>query len=66
MPEMMSRLLLALENRPKLRRRAIHVLANEPRLLERLLAARPGTFAPLTLGFGNILRLGRRLIANPS
>jgi len=66
LPEMMSRLLLALENRPKLRRRTILALAKEPHLFERLLAAHSGTFSPLTFGFGNILRLGRRLIAEPS
>ena len=66
LPEIMSRLLLALENRPKLRRRAIVALAKEPHLFEQLLAAHTGTFSPLTIGFGNILRLGRRLIAEPS
>jgi len=66
LPEMMSRLLLALENRPRLRRRTILALAKEPHLFERLLAAHSGTFSPLTMGFGNMLRLGRRLIAEPN
>ena len=66
LPEMMSRLLLALENRPKLRRRTILALAKEPCLFEWLLAAHSGTFSPLKIGFGNILRLGRRLIAEPN
>ena len=66
LPEMMSRLLLALEDRPRLRRRAILALAKEPLLFERLLAAHTGAFSPLTIGFGNILRLGRRLIADLS
>jgi flavin-dependent dehydrogenase len=66
LPEMMSRLLLALENRSRLRRRAIVALAKEPRLFERLLGADTGAFSPLTIGFANILRLGRRLIAEPS
>ena len=65
-PEIMSRLLLALENRHKLRRRAILSLAKEPRLFEWLLAAHTGAFSPLSLGFGNLLRLGRRLISEPS
>jgi flavin-dependent dehydrogenase len=65
-PEMMSRLLLALENHPRVRRRAIVALAKEPRLFEPLLAAHTGDFSPLTIGFGNILRLGGRLIAEPS
>jgi len=63
-PEVMSRLLLTLENRPWLRRRTIRALAKEPRLFERLLAAHAGTFSPWTIGFGNILKLGRRLIAD--
>jgi flavin-dependent dehydrogenase len=66
LPEMMSRLLLALGNRPKLRRRTILALAKDPHLFERLLAAHSGTFSPLRIGFGNILRLGRRLIAEPN
>jgi flavin-dependent dehydrogenase len=66
LPEIMSRLLLALENRPGLRRRATLALAKEPRLFELLLAAHTGAFFPLNIGFGNILRLGRRLIAEPS
>jgi flavin-dependent dehydrogenase len=62
--EMMSRLLLALENRAWLRRRTIRALAKEPRLFERLLAAHAGTFSPWTIGFGSILKLGRSLVAN--
>jgi hypothetical protein len=65
-PEMMSRLLLAMENRGWLRRRALGALAKERHLFERLLAVRAGTFSPLTFGFGNIFRLGRRLLVNPS
>jgi flavin-dependent dehydrogenase len=64
-PEVMSRLLLALEDRPWLRRRVIDALAREPHLFERLLAIHPETFSPLTFGFGNSLRLGWRLLANP-
>lgn len=66
MSEIISRLLLALENRPRLRRRAIVALAKEPRLFECLLAAHTGAFSPSTPGFGNLLRLGRRLIAELS
>ena len=65
-PEMMSRLLLAMENRAWLRRRALAALAKEPHLFERLLAVHAGTFSPLTFGFGNFFRLGWRLLANPS
>ncbi len=65
-PEVMSRILLAMEDRAWLRRRALDALAKEPHLLERLLAAHAGTFSPRTFGFGNIFRLGWRLLANPS
>jgi flavin-dependent dehydrogenase len=64
--EMMSRIMLAMEDRAWLRSRALDALAKEPHLLERLLAAHAGTFSPWTFGFGNIFRLGRRLLANPS
>ncbi|MGO8790730.1 MAG: NAD(P)/FAD-dependent oxidoreductase [Terriglobia bacterium] len=65
-PEVMSRILLAMEDRAWLRRRALDVLAKEPHLLERLLAAHAGTFSPLTFGFGNFFRLGWRLLASSS
>jgi flavin-dependent dehydrogenase len=64
--EMMSRLLLAMEDRAWLRRRALDALAKEPHLFERLLAAHAGTFSPWTFGFGNFFRLGWRLLATPS
>lgn len=65
-PEVMSRLLLAMENRSWLRRRALDALAKEPHLLERLLAAHAGTFSPRIFGFGNIFRLGWKLLATSS
>ncbi len=65
-PEVMSRILVALEDRAWLRWRALDALAKEPHLLERLLAAHAGTFSFRTFGFGNIFRLGWRLLANPS
>ncbi len=64
--EMMSRIMLAMEDRAWLRRRALDALAREPHLLERLLATHAGIFSPWTFGFGNIFRLGWRLLANPS
>ena len=64
-PEMMSRLLLAMDSRAWLRRRALAALAKEPHLFERLLAVHAGTFSPLTFGFGNFFRLGWSLLANP-
>jgi hypothetical protein len=65
-PEIMSRLLLAMGDRAWLRRRVIDALAREPHLFERLLTAHIGTFSPLNFGFGNIFKLGWRLLANPS
>jgi hypothetical protein len=47
-PEMMSRLLLAMENRAWLRRRGLAALAKEPHLFERFLAVHAGIFSPLT------------------
>ena len=64
--EMMSRIMLAMEDRAWLRCRVIDALSNEPHLFERLLAVHAGTFSPLTFGFGNFFRLGWRLLANPS
>ena len=66
LPEVMSRLLLAMENRRWLRRRTLDALANEPLSFERLLAVHTGTVSPLTFGFGNFFRLGWRLLAYPS
>jgi flavin-dependent dehydrogenase len=65
-PEVMSRLMLAMEGRAWLRRRVFDALATEPHLLQRLLAAHAGTFSPLSFGFGNVFKLGWRLLANPS
>jgi flavin-dependent dehydrogenase len=65
-PEVMSRILLAMGDRECLRHRAIDALAKEPCLFGRLLAVHDGTFSPLTFGFGNFCRLGRRLLAIPS
>jgi flavin-dependent dehydrogenase len=64
--EVMSRLLLAMENRAWLRRRVIDALSVEPHLFGRLLAIHDGTFSPMTFGFANYFRLGRRLITHPS
>jgi menaquinone-9 beta-reductase len=65
-PETMSRLLLAMENRTWLRRRALDALAKEPHLFERLLDVHSEPYSPLTSGFGNFFRLGWRLLATPS
>lgn len=64
--ELMSQVLLAIEDRAWLRRRAFDALATEPSLFDRLLAAHVGTLSPRTFGFSNVFRLGWRLLANPS
>jgi flavin-dependent dehydrogenase len=64
--EVMSRILLAMEDRAWLRRRALDALAKEPHLLDRLLATHAGTLSPLGFGVANVFRLGWRLLANPS
>jgi len=65
-PEVMSRLLLAMENRAWLRRRVIDALAREPHLFGRLLSVHDGTFSPLSFGIGSFFRLGLRVLATPS
>ena len=65
-PEIMSRLLLAMENRAWLRRRVIDALAREPQLFGRLLAVHDGTFSPLSFGIGSFFRLGWRFLATSS
>ncbi len=64
-PEVMSRLLLAMESRAWLRRRVIDTLAKEPHLFGRLLAVHDGTFSPLDFGIGSFFKLGLSLISNP-
>ena len=61
-PEMMSRLLLAVESGPVLRRWAIRALAKSPRLFDGLLAARIDFDSPFG-DFRNFLRLTRHVVA---
>lgn len=63
--ELMTRLLLAMENRHWLRRRVITVLAKEPSLLERLIAIHAGGLPPRTFGLGSAVRLGTALLTFP-
>jgi flavin-dependent dehydrogenase len=65
-PEIMSRLLLAMENHAWLRRRVIDAFAREPQLFGRLLAVHDGTFSPLSFGIGSFFRLGWRILATSS
>jgi flavin-dependent dehydrogenase len=64
--EVISRLLLAMEDRAWLRCRVIAALAREPHLFARLLAVHDGKFSPSAFGFGNFFRLGCSLLAKPS
>jgi menaquinone-9 beta-reductase len=62
-PVLMSRLLLAMERFPWLRRRVFTALAKEPQLFGRLLDAHVQSFSPRDFGFANMLKLGRGLLA---
>ena len=64
-PEVMSRLLLAMEDRAWLRRRVIDALAREPQLFARLLAVHDGTFLLSASDLGDFFRLGWRCSPTP-
>ena len=59
-PSMMARLLLALDGRPRLRRRVMQVFAEEPRLFAGLLAAHVGVASPADCAVDTV-RFGWRL-----
>lgn len=61
LPNAMTALVLALERRPALRRRAIRALAAEPALFSKLLGIHARTLPPRRLGLGG-LRLAWRLL----
>lgn len=63
LPDTMTALVLALEHRPRLRRRAVKALAAEPALFSRLLGIHGRTLAPRQLGIDGALRLAWRLVA---
>lgn len=63
LPNTMTSLVLALERRPRLRRRAIRALAEEPALFSRLLGIHARTLLPHHLGVDGALRLAWRLVA---
>jgi flavin-dependent dehydrogenase len=62
LPDFMTGLVLALEQRPRLRARAVRALAAEPALFSRLLGIHARTLPPRRLGLG-ALRLAWRLVA---
>jgi flavin-dependent dehydrogenase len=63
LPDTMTALVLGLERRPRLRRRAIRALAAEPALFSRLLGIHGRTLPPRRLGLDGALRLAWRLVA---
>lgn len=62
LPDLMTGLVLALEQRPRLRARAVRALMAEPALFSRLLGIHARTLPPRRLGLG-ALRLAWRLMA---
>ena len=62
LPNFMTSLVLALERRPRLRRRALRALAAEPALFARLLGIHARTLPPRGLGFEGALRLAGRMM----
>jgi flavin-dependent dehydrogenase len=64
LPNLMTSLVLALERRPALRRRAIRALAAEPALFSRLLAIHARALPPRQLGALGALRLLARFAAS--
>jgi menaquinone-9 beta-reductase len=63
LPNVMTSLVLALERRPRLRRRVIRALAAEPALFSRLLGIHARTLPARDLGLDGALRLAWRLVA---
>jgi flavin-dependent dehydrogenase len=63
LPNFMTSMVLALERRPRLRRRALRALAAEPALFARLLGIHARTLPPRDFGFDGALRLAWRLVA---
>jgi menaquinone-9 beta-reductase len=63
LPDFMTSLVLGMEKRPRLRRRAIRALAAEPALFSRLLGIHGRTLPPRRLGIDGALKLAWRLVA---
>ena len=64
LPDFMTSLVLGMERRPALRRRALRALAAEPALFSRLLGIHGRTLPPSRLGIDGALRLAWRLVAS--
>lgn len=63
LPDLMTRLVLGLERRPRLRRRALRALAADPALFSRLLGIHGRLLPPRDLGLDGALRLAWGLLA---
>ncbi len=63
LPDFMTSMVLALERRPRLRRRALRALAADPALFSRLLGIHGRTLPLRRFGFDGALRLAWRLVA---
>lgn len=63
LPDFMTAMVLRLERRPRLRRRALRALAAEPALFSRLLGIHGRTLAARDLGLDGALKLAWRLVA---
>ncbi len=63
LPDFMTSLVLGMERRPALRRRALRALAAEPALFSRLLGIHGRTLPPRRLGIDGALKLAWRLVA---
>ena len=62
-PALLSRLLLTLDGRPRLRNRVMHILSSDPQLFARWLAMHAGAATGAESALGG-LRLGWRLVTN--
>ncbi len=61
-PLAMARLMLLMDDRPRLRHRVFRVLSSAPHLFEKMLAIHVGTMSPLELGVRNAATFGWRMI----
>lgn len=62
LPRFMAEIMLAMDGRPRFRKRVFHALTAEPRLFERMLAMHTGAVSPFSFGARNTAALGWHLI----
>lgn len=65
-PDTLTRLLLWIERRPRVRRRMIRALGDDPELFDRFLAIHARERPPTSLGLGGLWRTARGLLAPSS